>query len=291
VLRDGAPHQKKQGSPLDTRLRSAAFSTMTLICLALTAGCATQTTVTGWPMDTVINGLKARLKTVGPIEVTYTAEKGCTPSGNYKIVAFPTKTQVQLKTVLTDTNTVGIGAQFGTPVVVTPSAQRAASSVKTTQTTVNFCAIPESLSATDGNAPNGDCLWTLKNTKGDYVRLLWPTKVAQVTLQKPEDLHHDTPVTVKAANQPQPNDLADALKATLGGLVYSQHMNACLLPETMDVQLAFEASTDTQTGLKLALVFVNFQDTQEAKRDYTNTIDVTFNLSKGSTATLLNAMF
>jgi hypothetical protein len=97
-------------------------------------------------------------------------------------------------------------------------------------------------------------------------------------------------VTVKASDQPPVTDLADALNAAIGGLVYSQHRDACLLPQTLDVQLAFEASVDTQAGLKLSLVFVNIQDTQEFKRDFTNTVDVTFNLSKGSTASLLNAI-
>lgn len=55
---------------------------------------------------------------------------------------------------------------------------------------------------------------------------------------------------------------------------------------TLDVQLAFEASVHTSAGLKLSLVFVNIQETQEFKRGYTNTVDVTFNLSKGSTASI-----
>jgi hypothetical protein len=49
-------------------------------------------------------------------------------------------------------------------------------------------------------------------------------------------------------------------------------------------------SIDTQAAVKLALMFVNFQDTEESKRDYANTIDVTFNLSRGSTPTLLQSL-
>jgi hypothetical protein len=115
--------------------------------------------------------------------------------------------------------------------------------------------------------------------------------VKTVALKKPAQPQHDKPVSIKASDQPSATDLADALNAAIGGLAYSQHVNACLLPQTIDVQLAFEATTDTQAGVKLALVFVNFQDTQESKRDYTNTIDVTFNLSKGSTPTLLQSLF
>jgi hypothetical protein len=262
-----------------------------LVLLGL-AGCVTpQTTVKGVPMDVVIDALKARLNKVYPLVVTYDAEPGCTPKGEYSVVAFPTKTSVQLKTVLTDTNTVGIGGQFGTPIVVTPSASRAASAVKTTQTTLNFCAIPERLRDTDGSAPNGDCLWTLKNPKTDYVRALWPTQVKEVTLEKPKETQRMKLVAVSASRQPEITDLADALNASIGGLAYSQHANSCLLPQTMDVQLAFEASVDTTAGLKLALVFINIQDTRESKRDFTNTITVTFNLSKGSTATLLQSQF
>jgi hypothetical protein len=249
------------------------------------SGCATQT-VTGVPMDAVINQLKERLNTVTPVVVTYTADKGCEPSGQYAIVAFPTKTQVQLKTVLTHTNTAGIGGQFGTPIVVTPSLQRAASSLKTAQTTVNFCALPESRDATDGKPPNGDCLWTLKDPTKNYVHELWPTRTRAFPVSTAESAQAPQAVTVKASEQPAVTDLADALDAAIGGLVKSEHVDACLLPQALDVQLAFEASVDTQAGLKLSLVFVNIQDTQEFKRDYTNTVDVTFNLSKGSTASL-----
>lgn len=256
------------------------------------AGCVTpQTTVTGVPMDVVIDALKARLNNVRPLIVHYQAEPGCTPKGDYAVIAFPTKTVVQLKTVLTDTNTVGIGGQFGTPIVVTPSATRAASAVKTTQTTVNFCAIPEILHDTDGKAPSADCLWTLKEPRRDYVRTLWPTQVKEVTLKRPEEAQHQKLVTVKATEQPQVTDIAEALDAAIGGLAYSQHVNACLLPQSVDVQLAFEASVDTTAGLKLSLVFINIQDTQEFKRDFTNTITVTFNLGKGSTPTLLESQF
>ncbi|MGH3429144.1 MAG: hypothetical protein ACRDQZ_16515, partial [Mycobacteriales bacterium] len=230
-------------------------------------GCVTSQTVTGVPMDEVINQLKERLNTVGPVVVSYSAEKGCMSSGEYAIVAFPTKTQVQLKTVLTHTNTAGIGGQFGTPIVVTPSAQRVASRVKTAQTTVNFCALPENLDATDGTPPNGDCLWTLKNPKAGYVHALWPTRTKTFTVSKAA--RPAPPVTVKASDQPPVTDLADALNAAIGGLVQSEHRDACLLPQTLDVQLAFEASVDTSAGLKLSLVFVNIQDTQDFKRDYT----------------------
>jgi hypothetical protein len=273
-------------------MRHAFVSGLALLGLVGIGGCVTpQTTVTGVPMDVVIDELKARLNTVHPLVVHYQAETGCTPKGDYAVVAFPTKTVVQLKTVLTDTNTAGIGAQFGTPIVVTPTAQRVASSVKTTQTTVNFCAIPERLKDTNGKAPSADCLWTLKNPNGNYVHSLWPTQVKEVTLKRPEEAQHQKLFTVKASQQPEVTDLADALEAGIGGLAYSQHANACLLPESMDVQLAFEASVDTTAGLKLALVFINIQDTQEHKRDFANTITVTFNLSKGSTPTLLESLF
>jgi hypothetical protein len=266
--------------------------TLLLLAAAMLAGCATTTTVTGVPMDVVIDKLKEQLNTVGPISVNYLADTdGCTPKGNYSIIAFPTKTQVQLKTAFTDTNTAGIGGQFGTPVVVAPTAQRIASSVKTTQTTLNFCAIPESLKGAENTAPNADCLWTLKNPKGDYVKSLWPTKLKTVTLDPADINKHQKLVTVSSSTQPVISDLAQALGATVGGLVYSQHKNACLLPQTMDVQLAFEAIVDISGGFKFSLVFINIQDTQDYKRDFTNTLDVTFNLSKGSTPTLLQSLF
>jgi hypothetical protein len=265
-------------------IRNIVRGILLVAFVGASSGCVTSQTVTGVPMNVVINQLKERLNTVGPIVVAYTAEKGCMQSGEYAIVAFPTKTQVQLKTVLTHTNTAGIGGQFGTPIVVTPSAQRAASSVKTAQTTVNFCALPEKLDATDGTPPNGDCLWTLKNPKASYVHTLWPSRTKTFTAQKAAD--SEGLVTVKASDQPPVTDLSDALNAAIGGLVQSEHTDACLLPQTLDVQLAFETSVDTSAGLKLSLVFVNIQDTQDFKRDYTNTVDVTFNLSKGSTASI-----
>jgi hypothetical protein len=263
-----------------------------LIALAgISCGCVASRTVTGVPMDVVINELKERLKAVGPVAVTYHADAGCTKTGDYAIVAFPTKIQVQLKTVLTDTNTAGVGGQFGTPIVVTPTAQRAASSIKTSQTTANFCAIPEKLrDLTDGKPPNADCVWSLHDPNADYVSTLWPTQVKSISLDEANEKKHERIVTVKAGDQPPVTDLADALDAAIVGLVYSQHVSACLLPQSIDVQLAFEASVDTTAGFKLALVFVNIQDSQEFKRDYTNTMTVTFNLSKGSTATLMNAV-
>jgi len=119
-------------------------------------GCAT-TTVTGVPSDVVINALKDRLKLVHPLVIAYKGEKGCT-DGNYMITAIPTKAVVQLKTVLTNTSTQGLGLQFGTPIVVTPSGTVASSKVKTTQTTMNFCVLPETLNGTDGKAPSAECL-------------------------------------------------------------------------------------------------------------------------------------
>ncbi len=259
--------------------------------LGTLGGCATTQTVSGVPMDVVINRLKEQLKTVKPLVVRYHADAGCTKSGDYAIVAFPTKIQVQLKTVLTNTNTAGIGGQFGTPIVVTPTAQRAASSVETTQTSVSFCVIPERLSGvTDGKPPNGDCLWTLRHPNADYVQTLWPTQVRALSIDKAGEQQHDRVVTIRADDQPPITDLADALDAAIGGLVYSQHVSACLLPQSIDTQLAFEATVDTTAGFKVGLVFLNVQDSQELKRDYTNTMTVTFNLSKGSTATLMNAV-
>jgi hypothetical protein len=262
-----------------------------VVLVGTLSGCATTQTVTGVPMDVVINQVKEQLKTVRPLMVQYHADAGCTASGDYAIVAFPTKVQVQLKTVLTNTNTAGVGGQFGTPIVVTPSAQQAASSVKTTQTSVSFCAIPEKLSGvTDGKPPNGDCLWTLKDPDKDYVQSLWPRQVKPISIDETNEQQHERLVTISAGDQPPVTDLADALNAVIGGLVYSQHLNACLLPQSVDVQLGFEAIADTTAGFKLSLVFVNVQDSQEFRRDYTNTMTVTFNLSKGSTASLMNAV-
>jgi hypothetical protein len=263
-----------------------------LAILAL-AGCATTTsTVTGVPVDVVINALKDRLKLVHPLVIAYKGETGCT-DGNYMITAVPTKAQVQLKTVLTDTKTQGLGFQFGTPIVVTPSATVASSNVKTTQTTMNFCVLPETLNGTDGQPPTAECLWTLANKKANYVETLWPHMTEAHLYDKLPPANHERLVTVSANEQPsnaklEESDLADALKAALGGLMYSNHATACLLAGSMDVQLAFQTTVDTTAGFKVSFVFVNLQDTIEVKHDFTNTMTVTFNFSKGTTPAIFN---
>ena len=68
-------------------------------------------------------------------------------------------------------------------------------------------------------------------------------------------------------------------------MIYSNHTNSCLLPQNVDVQIAFEVTGETDAGRKLDFGIVNISDTQTWKRDFTNMIDVTFLLSKGSTAT------
>ena len=262
-----------------------------LASLAL-AGCATtQSTVTGVPADVVINALKDRLKQVHPLVIAYKGEKGCT-DGDYMITAVPTKAQVQLKTVLTNASTQGLGVQFGTPIVVTPSATVAASEVKTTQSTLNFCVVPETLTGTDGQPPNAECLWTLSDKQANYVQTLWPSTTEIRRYDKLPPPNHDRVVKVSASEQPASAtdaDLADALKANLGGLMYSNHATACLLAGSMDVQLAFQTTVDTTGGFKISFLFVNLQDTLERKRDFTNTLTVTFNFSKGTTAAIFDS--
>jgi hypothetical protein len=266
------------------RIIFGAMASLTL------AACATShSTVSGVPVDVVINQLKDRLKLVHPLIVTYKGEKGCT-DGDYMITAVPTKASVQLKTVLTNTNTVGLGGQFGIPIVVTPSATVAASKVKTTQTTMNFCAVPETLVPTDGKPPSADCLWTLRDKSDHYVEELWPRTTEVLHYDKLPPANHERVVTISANEQPPSadSDLADALKSSIGGIMYANHATACLLAQSTDVQLAFETYVDLTGGFKLSFVFVNVQDTLEAKRDFTNTLTVTFNFSKGTTAALFN---
>lgn len=278
--------QRLAGGGLALFVRAA----LTVTVLAL-VGCAT-TQVSGVPVDVVIDALKDRLKLVHPLVIAYKGEKGCT-DGNYLFTAIPTKAQVQLKTVLTNTNTVGLGGQFGTPIVVTPSATVASSRVKTMQTTMNFCVVPEKLDGTDGQPPSAECLWTLADKSASYVEKLWPTTTEVLLFKNLPPAHHDHVVSISAADQPTNSkldtaDLADALRAALGGLMYSNHATACLLAGSMDIQLAFETIVDAQGGFKISFLFVNLQDTLEHKQDFTNTITVTFNFSKGTTPAIFD---
>jgi hypothetical protein len=256
------------------------------------AACAT-TQPHGVPVDVVISKLKARLKEVVPLDLNYIGKAGCVAGGHYRIVAYPTKASVQLKTVLTKTNTAGIGGKFGIPYVATPSIQHIASSVKTAQMTMAFCVEPEDLTMTATPAsPETDCTWKLKDKDAhgktidlNYVHTLWPsTKTQDLGDQtvKPDD----QVFTITPQDQPSNTDLVGALHSAVGGLIYSNHTDACLVPQNIDVQLAFQVTGQTDAGLKLDFVIVNIQDTLSRKDDYTNMLDVTFALNKGSTVTL-----
>jgi hypothetical protein len=206
------------------------------ISATLLAACAT-TQPHGVPVDVVISKLKARLKEVVPLDLNYKGKAGCVSGGQYRIVAFPTKASVQLKTVLTKSNTAGIGGKFGIPYVATPSIQHIASSVKTAQMTMAFCVEPETLKMTTGAAPGADCTWDLqtKDPQGhpitlDYVHALWPsTKTQDLGNQtvKPDD----QVFTITPQDQPSNTDLVGALHSAVGGLIYSNHTDACLVPQ------------------------------------------------------------
>jgi len=261
------------------------FGISALVLAVSSAGCAT-TQVTGIPADVVIDKLKEQLGQVQPLDVSYKAEAGCQPSGDYRIVTVPTKAQVQLKTVLTNSITVGLGGKFGTPIVATPSVSHVSTSVKTSQMTMNFCVMPETLMGAQSPTPNGDCLWTLADPKKPYADTLWPTKKRSLNLDLQSHEQHNKVVSIAAKDQPSDPNLADMLQSAVAGLIYSSHKDSCLLPQNMDVQLAFQVTAQIDAGLKLDLIVVNFQDTQSSKRDYTHTIDVTFSLAQGSTASL-----
>jgi hypothetical protein len=263
-----------------------AWTAALLLFGTILAACAT-TQPHGVPVDAVISKLKARLKEVVPLDLTYKAKAGCVADGKYRIVAFPTKASVQLKTVLTKSNTTGIGGKFGIPYVVTPSLQHIASSVRTAQMTMAFCVEPEDLSKmATPESPETDCTWKPRDEykDSDYVHSLWPsTKTQKLGDQtvKPDD----RVFTITPPDQPSNTDLAGALQSAVGGLIYSNHTDACLVPQNIDVQLAFQVIGENYIGGKLDFVIVNIQDTLSRKEDYTNMLDVTFALNKGSTLT------
>jgi hypothetical protein len=258
--------------------------TLLLIAPMLTAVGCTTTHLKGAPIDAVINELKAQLKEVPPLDVTYAGEKGCEPSGQYRVVAFPTKASVQLKTVLTDTNTAGLGATFGTPVVVSPTFSHISTSVKTAQTTVAFCAIPETLaSAKTPLSPESDCTWKLKTPKeqANYVKSLWPS-LKETPLQIGGGKRNEL-VEISQKAMPAAPKLKDIFDASIRGIAYSKHSGACLQPQSIDVQVAFEVAAENDAGFKLVFGIFNLSDTKTSKSDFTNTLDVTFELDKGST--------
>jgi hypothetical protein len=260
------------------------ISVLLLIAPILTAAGCTTTNLKGAPIDAVINDLKAQLKEVPPLDVTYDGDKGCEPNGKYRVVAFPTKASVQLKTVLTDTNTAGLGATFGTPVVVSPSFSHISTSVKTAQTTVAFCAIPETLeSAKTPLSPEADCTWKLKTAKeqANYVKTLWPS-LKETPLQIGGG-NRNTLVEISQKTMPAEPRLKDIFDASIRGIAYSKHAGACLQPQSIDVQVAFEVAAENDAGFKLVFGIFNLSDTKTSKNDFTNTLEVTFELDKGST--------
>jgi hypothetical protein len=253
--------------------------------LGIIAGCAT-TNVHGVPMNEVIDTLKAELNSLSPMNIQFDDEPGCEKTGHYSIVAFPTKASVQLKTVLTTSNTGGLGGTFGIPIVVAPTFTAISTSVKTTQSTLAFCVVPETLDNVKDKKPSDDCTWTLRNAKKPYITELWPTKTVDVKLPKYDPKGPKTVIPVKASGQPPDSDLASIFRSTITGMVYADHKKACLLPQNIDAQVAFEVTGERDAGLKLTFGIVNISDTQTWKRDFTNTIDVTFLLNKGSTTEL-----
>ena len=253
--------------------------------LFVLSGCTTSH-VHGVPMNEVIDRLKAELSAVPPMQIEYEGEPGCEPKGNYSIVAFPTKASVQLKTVLTQSNTGGLGATFGIPIVVAPTFTAIDTSVRTTQSTLVFCVVPETLENVSDRKPDDDCTWKLKDKTKPYVTELWPTKTQHVHLPKYSPASTPRVISIKASEQPASSDLAEIFQSTIAGMIYANHTSACLLPQNIDAQVAFEVIGEKDAALKFTFGIVNISDTQTWKRDFTNTIDVTFLLNKGSTAQL-----
>lgn len=171
--------------------------------------------------------------------------------------------------------------------MVTPTFSHVSTSVKTTQTSLAFCVLPETLAkAKDPSSPGADCTWTLKDgVREPYERALWPHTISTVALPPLIANAPPTVIPVAPATQPASSDLAAILQSTVIGMIYSNHTESCLLPQNIDVQVAFELTGETDAGGKLDFGVVNISDMQTWKRDFTNMIDVTFLLGKGSTAT------
>ena len=135
--------------------------------------------------------------------------------------------------------------------------------------------------------PESDCTWKLKEGEKaeksfEYVKLLWPN-ITETTV-KPDDPAQDRTKlkTVTPDDQPRLPNLKDIYDSSIRGIVYSTHTGACLQPQSVDIQVAFEVAAENDGSFKLTFGIFNIGDTKTSKRDYTNTLDVIFELDRGS---------